>query len=377
MTGMAKTDMNESKPALARAKTESVGRISELDVLRFTAAMAVLIYHFTFRPVIHGVLREDAFGWFSEMTRYGYMGVNLFFMISGFVIIWTSEKRSARDFVISRIARLYPSFWVCVLITAALVICFDHAAVLSLQTVAWNLTMAPGPLGKPFVDGVYWTLFVEAKFYFLIFLLIVTHNMARIEKWLWAWLIVSAVCASRYPPHWLDSLVMYPYGIYFISGAFFYLVRQRGMTVSRGVALAISCGLGALYAIEQRFEFANPSGSESVMPVVGLIVFFHGLFLAIVLRPGLLPNSKIWFWLGCLTYPLYLLHNRIGKLLWSHLPTEFSDWTSLLITTGIVLMMAWLVAAIVERRVCKAFALWLTARADGLAYKFLGTEPSK
>jgi len=43
---------------------------------------------------------------------HGYLGVNLFFMISGFVILWTARDRTPSGFVLSRITRLYPEFWI-------------------------------------------------------------------------------------------------------------------------------------------------------------------------------------------------------------------------------------------------------------------------
>jgi len=90
-----------------------MGRIPELDLLRFVAAAAsVVIYHYTYRPEISGTIDENVFWLLQEISRFGYHSVTLFFMISGFVILWSSEVYSAREFVVERFTRLFPSFWV-------------------------------------------------------------------------------------------------------------------------------------------------------------------------------------------------------------------------------------------------------------------------
>jgi peptidoglycan/LPS O-acetylase OafA/YrhL len=170
-----------------------IGRIPELDLLRFLAAASVVIYHYTYQPVLHGVINDNAFWPLPVASRFGYLGVTLFFMISGFVILWSSQARSSGEFVISRIARLFPSFWICVFVTTFVVSAAGGPESLSPRTVALNMTMVPGRFGVPYVDGVYWTLLVELKFYILIFLILVTGTMKRIEMWLAIWLAVAAV----------------------------------------------------------------------------------------------------------------------------------------------------------------------------------------
>src|SRR5579859_2983882 len=105
-------------------------RIAELDLLRFIAALSVVLYHYG-HPVDLGSL--------AQVTEFGFLVVPLFFMISGFVILWTATKKNAVEFVASRLSRLYPTFWVCVLLTAATLYATDQR-VTAAQVLA-NLTM--------------------------------------------------------------------------------------------------------------------------------------------------------------------------------------------------------------------------------------------
>lgn len=328
-----------------------IGRVAELDLLRFVAASSVMVYHFTYRPRVNGVVLDTAFWPVQAASRFGYLGVTLFFMISGFVILWSSEARSAGEFFVSRIARLFPSFWICVLLTT-LVVNAAGAEVVSLRTVALNLTMVPGVLGAPYVDGVYWTLFVELKFYVIIYAMLLTGAMARVETWLAVWLAASIVCAVGVRIPGLGSIALYPYGPYFISGCLFFLVRSRGVTKFRIGALAIACTLGATYAIKQQPNFMTGTTLASDFVVAASVVAFHIVFGVIALVPSILPASRWWYVLGGLTYPLYLLHNRIGKVIWAQLSTTQPLWVAVAIEATVVMAVSAIIAALVERRAC-------------------------
>ena len=76
---------------------------------------------------------------------------------------------SLNRFVISRITRLYPVYWVSVILTFSLIKLFDFNEYnLSFSDLAFNLTMFQNYFGIKNVDGVYWTLFVENNFYIFI-----------------------------------------------------------------------------------------------------------------------------------------------------------------------------------------------------------------
>jgi len=90
-------------------------RLQILDLLRFCAALGVMVYHLTFVPTF--IAGGALFDGLAEITRFGFLGVDLFFMISGFVILWSADNRTALEFAVSRVARLMPSYWVSMTIT--------------------------------------------------------------------------------------------------------------------------------------------------------------------------------------------------------------------------------------------------------------------
>jgi peptidoglycan/LPS O-acetylase OafA/YrhL len=343
----------------APTRTPIVDRVPELDLLRFIAASAVVVYHLMTAPIIGGRPDLNAFGITQAFVQFGFLGVHLFFMLSGFVILWSSENRSAGQFVLSRIARLYPSFWVCMLLTALVLTVLGNFYAPSLRTVLVNLTMVPTQLGVPAVDGVYWTLWVEMRFYLLVFIVLVTGTMQHVERWIGVWLIACIAAAAGWAPRWLQFIAMAPLAAFFISGCLFYLIRSRGPSVFRIGAVIASCALCALDAVHEQNSFIHgtryPVGTMTTVVIVSAIVAFHLAMFAIALKPSILPASRKWYILGSLTYPLYLLHNMIGKAFGETFDGRMPFVVSLVLRFAIVYGMAAVVAAVIERRGCSAF----------------------
>ncbi|MFD6812242.1 acyltransferase family protein, partial [Streptomyces anthocyanicus] len=88
------------------------GRLYVLDGLRLGAALMVVAFHYT----ALGAEAWDRPAWtvfpeVSRFTSYGYLGVQLFFVISGFVICMSAWGRPLKAFFVSRVIRLYPAYW--------------------------------------------------------------------------------------------------------------------------------------------------------------------------------------------------------------------------------------------------------------------------
>ncbi len=136
------------KPVELHAHTT---RLLQIDALRGLAAIAVVGFHLTTRfAEVYGKGGSPAISF-----PLGYYGVNLFFMISGFVIFMTLERtQRSMDFVVSRFSRLYPAYWASV----ALTFCITHALGLpgreaGLSQAVLNLLMFHSVLGVPSIEG--------------------------------------------------------------------------------------------------------------------------------------------------------------------------------------------------------------------------------
>lgn len=341
-------------------------RLAELDLLRFIAASSVVLFHAAHWPA-RGTL-------FADVATFGFMGVPLFFTISGFVILMSAEDRSAIQFVNSRIARLYPSFWICVLLNCV-VFALLGDGLPPLARIAANLTMQPRMLfDQPYLDPVYWTLAVEMKFYALVLLLIVIHQMRRVEVFLAVWLGVTLTVCVVAVPHWVEALTIPQWASLFCSGCYFYLIRSRGVTPARLVGLGIGVLLSMYWALHYESTYTGSTSRATQLTVLAIVLLINAAFLLVALRKWALPRARVWLWLGCLTYPLYLTHARAGHLVWGALPG--GEWPRFWMALAVVLLASAVLAVFVERRLCGVFSRFLNHSAEQLLGKIgLRREP--
>ena len=325
------------------------GRFYEIDLLRFLAALSVLLFHYTFRGAVGGAFTDVSFPELAGATKYGYLGVNLFFLISGFVILMTASGKSARQFVVSRAARLYPAFWCCVTLTflATLLLGQGRFAVTAGQYLV-NLTMLHEPLHVESVDGVYWSLLVELKFYALVFLLVLFGQVRHVKVYLGAWL-AAALWLSVHHHRALGGLLIPEYAGYFIAGATFFLIAREGNSAYKTVLLVASYLLTARYALGSQPDYLREHGVHfnPWVDVAAVAAFFVLLYLIATGKTRRFGSSR-FVWLGALTYPLYLLHQNLGYMLFNLLGGRVEKHVLLAGVTALILAASWWVHRQIE-----------------------------
>lgn len=322
-------------------------RLQALDLLRFIAALAVVLYHYTAQP-------NPTFPQLAQFTQFGYLGVPLFFMISGFVIAASAERRSPLVFLISRGARLYPAYWIGVLFTTAVMFVLG-ASPPSITDVLVNLTMLNDYMGVKNIDGVYWTLQVELKFYGCIFLLMLCGLFTRYSLWLPVWLAVTLSYLLVGQPSRMGWVINPGYSCYFISGICLYLLWNHKHTAVTNLTLVISSLLCTYQSYLQAAGFMHSSESYEWIIAGILVGIFHGIFLLIALNKFTLPPLNIYTILGGLTYPLYLLHNHAGKLLIDRLGPLLNEPVAIIITTTFMLILSYLLYRFIEPKGARLF----------------------
>jgi peptidoglycan/LPS O-acetylase OafA/YrhL len=252
----------------------------------------------------------------TEVARYGYYGVPLFFMISGFVISMSAHGTTARKFLGARFTRLYPVFWAACSLTFIGVHAFGPQ-MLAVKPTAYlsSMTMlAPFITKQTFVDGVYWTLVVEWQFYFGVAALLVTRQFDRYRDWYFlAWLIVAEALLISQGHRTAVSLSAAEYAPYFVAGSAFYSWYSKTATRLTAANLLAS-GLVSITASASRIlDVIQWNHYQLNLPVVvALTAFFYVLFALLCtgkldrLSHPALPR------LGALTYSLYLVHQNLG-----------------------------------------------------------------
>lgn len=343
-------------------------RFTEIDLLRFLAALAVMLLHYGIRGFAEGDnLSPLHFPVLGPLVKYNYLGVNLFFMISGFVILMTAQGKGLRDFFISRVVRLYPAYWFCCTLTFVVILLFASDQIYtSWPRYLLNLTMLNGFVNIGGIDGVYWTLCVELKFYLLVGVLMACGQLPVIERYLGVWL---AVCAlhTAFPVAAIEYALIPQYGAFFIAGAVFFLVHQQGFSRYR-IALLLGSFMVALMheipmlidrSVWYRLEF-------SVASLVVIISVFYLAFVWIAVRKSSGSRyAPLFVWLGTLSYPLYLLHNKIGMAIFHNLDAYVNRYVLLVGAIMAMLLLSHLVHQQVEKRFSPRLRKFLRERLPG------------
>lgn len=289
-----------------------------LDLLRVIGAIGVVLYHYTARRHSQwGAPPSETFPFLSDVTAYGFLGIQLFFLLSGFVIFFSTEGRTVGQFVSARVSRLYPAYWAAVILASLLlvVIAPQLGRELSLAQILTNLTMLQPVFGVPHVDGVYWTLMIELLFYTMIALLIsVRLTEAKVTWFVVGWPLLGAL-AQTTGNELLVFLLSPAYSSLFAAGMVIYLLHSRGHSLLRWLLLAFNF----IVSIQQFVSTATPARQyrltgNDYSEVIGALVL-TGIFIAVALI--VLTPAKHWGWAwlstaGALTYPLYLVHEYWG-----------------------------------------------------------------
>jgi peptidoglycan/LPS O-acetylase OafA/YrhL len=343
-------------------------RIGYLDGLRGIAILLTAAWHFL-GPIYQMHLPYSrAFEWWPGV-RYGWAGVNLFFLISGYVIFITLERCTGFvDFILRRWVRLFPAMLVATAVIYAARLTIGgampggegHAAdILSGLSLTNPFYFRYFGFEIVSLDGAFWSLYVEAAFYVVIGLLFFRVGWARSIAGLivlYALSLIVPVLVNRYhlgPWARVPALFFYHGGFqnfgWFASGALFLKARvhsDRGlfwMAVAIGVCSACTTML--------------PGGMErnSRLALFGALILFAG-----VQHVGLLQRvleAKWILWLGFVSYPFYLTHSAMGVGLIATIGATAPGLPAILLpilALAIMLFIAWVIAAKAEPPIARA-----------------------
>lgn len=294
-----------------------------IDLLRFAAASIVMLCHYFGEWALVTRLEVGAGAGPSglpgnEWLSSGWVGVEIFFVISGYVIALSATNSTAIDFARRRLLRLWPGALVCASISALVLLTagvpWDHVA----PRYAASATLW---LWESQIDPVYWSLLVECVFYTLVALLLAIGRWNPVKVGLslsiWtlaylAWVVgpghVAAPGITK-----IAEFLLAPYGAFFGMGILFQQFHRDRATVKAWMFLpsflAAPICIGGLNAIDG----GHGSGEALLLFVAGVTVVILSDRFQLAVRSERLRRYAIA--LGLATYPLYLVHAYVGQAL--------------------------------------------------------------
>lgn len=286
-----------------------MNRILELDALRGYAALMVVFFHYTMgKPAA------------KLGFEVGITGVDLFFMISGFVIFMSiTNSKSIKDFILKRVFRLYPAYWFAVSFTAVLIYYKGYEVDGLIPRYLGNLTMFQSYMGLQDIDGPYWTLIVEMLFYILIILIMLTKRtqyVIYVGYSIIGFLLFNELVIQPIDGNFFDNFNWHSYWRFpllghfplFFAGILFYKQKTEGETIPRYIGIAIAY-VTALLICD---NFGRSKDYISTFQIVFMLTLYFIAFVLFVKgKLGFIVNKRSLF-LGRISYSLYLIHQYVG-----------------------------------------------------------------
>lgn len=320
-------------------RTLPESHIYGIDIVRFLCAISVAIFHYSWRSPFGGGI------------PWGWIGVEIFFVISGLVISASARSTTATQFLIGRFLRLYPAAWICVTISVAV-----FALTVFLLRLPFEIYQVIGitvsPRARDIIGSLilfpslriassYWTLVAEIAFYIFIFIFILFDVPDKIRK---AALILTVIgipfCALRLVDasgthiSWIDlgygvkNALLVRHGPYFALGMYIYLITiEKKYNKIDVVALSLAIILSVIEICMRArgiFPLYNMSNfpdltleklsitASSIFCVAIAFLFFTTKFNHLIIIGR--NYQVILRYMGLMTYPFYLLHEATGTV---------------------------------------------------------------
>jgi peptidoglycan/LPS O-acetylase OafA/YrhL len=261
--------------------SSQTNRLPWLDAARGIAALTVLTAH----------ALDYYWRGYAEYIQFGNGAVVLFFLISGYIIPMSIERSTLPRFWLRRLFRLYPLYWISIILYTVLGISETKET----THILANLTMIQPYLGIPHINGVYWSLAVEETFYLMLAVLLV-FNLHRATVPLFLVLAAAGMTLAYLGARWVLDLNLIYLPIC-VAGTLWYRFDQ-GVLKRRSFHVLVLVLI--LYIISLPIGINWLSGW---LVAVGIFAFIH--------RHRHRSWPSVLVWCGIASYSIYLLHPLI------------------------------------------------------------------
>ena len=313
------------------SQAPSTRHMVELDALRFLAALLVCVYHLGYavwadpRSGLHEFAGPSYRFPELQFLSFGWVGVQVFFVISGMVIAASAEAARPAGFLLSRARRLFPAVWICATVSMGLALYFQ----IRTPDVLWgrylnSITLLPS---YPYIEGVYWTLQVEIYFYAAVAAFCYAFGNGNLVRLAHALAVASAaylICEAAGVvslPKRIENTLLLQHGALFALGMYLHAWSRGRLGIHHAAVVAIAMA-GSILSIRAHAQdvlsqsHLEPSTLYAALPYLAWVASLVACIMAVA-RPIRPPRSvaSALRTLGLASYPLYLVHYTLGVVL--------------------------------------------------------------
>jgi len=346
-------------------------RLEVLDSLRGIAALGVVLHHFIINYGIKYGFGNTTFPADWLEISIGRYGVELFFIISGFVISLTLEKgKNVTEFAISRFSRLFPTYWFCLIFTSLVLYFSRNGHVFDFDQFLFNLTMAPQFFWREPVDGSYWTLMYELFFYFIIAIIFGKSGKITTRPLILTFAIFTFISLYNffYPIHIkLQYILLFPHFNLFLAGIIFYKIwkcKKDTVKCSKANYIFLLLLLFTQWLM-CLFDINRVNIYSTILVTIYFLLFYY--FIGNKLTA---LNNKYLVGLGTISYSLYLIHQEVGYVLIGFMfevsnSMFISIFSSVLVCIGLAIIINKYVET-TSNKICKQWLLKLATTKENV-----------
>ncbi|MEO8017814.1 MAG: acyltransferase [Pseudomonadota bacterium] len=335
-------------------------RLEIIDGLRGVAAFSVVLGHLSSRTALAGIM------------GHGYLGVSIFFVLSGFVIAMSVDDRFisasfAGRFAARRAIRLDPPYWAS--IAVALTLTWFAARngfpreIPGAAELFAHLFYLQDILGFESISSVYWTLCYEIQFYLFFLVMMWLRQHTRGFWFLWCAVFVVSLAELAELIDISGNAVFLQYWFSFAMGAMTYWAVRAKIHPAALVAAAAA-------TLSLTFSSHAPWCITTVLTV---IVIYWGVRR----NSAWLSAAPVQF-LGRISYSMYLFHPLVGWTAMSIALKFSSTWIAFLVGVIASIVSAWVAYYLIERPSVRLsrFVSVDRAKASPIAHQQISTKQS-
>lgn len=322
--------------------------LGSIQLLRAFAAWIVVLHHYI--QIFYGFDTKIPIGTF--LANYGSIGVDIFFIISGFVIFNSTQKNypTPFEFAKQRLFRIIPAYWLFTAIVATSIIYFPHILfyakydpVFALQSMLFIPAPNPSGMGLLPLMTVGWTLNYEMAFYTIFFFSLFTPRKALI-------------------PSIVIGIIILQYAIPELGGSFYFYRRPVVYEFLMGIAIAVAYNRGLLNKIPTPLALLTITASIAAILTrggVGHDPVWTGIPCALIVASFIsleryAGTFRAMNRLGDWSYSTYLCHPIITFTV-LHLNKQgyVSESASLILVCTLTLFVSWASYTMVEKPIVR------------------------
>lgn len=351
-----------------------MGKVHFVQDLRAIGSLMVIFNHYirvfwTGQPAVQGLLlmkqAPDNIGaitaatfpfynyfFFNKYIDYGWLGVAIFFLISGFVIPFSLNRQKPKEFLLTRFFRIYPAYWGASMVTLIVLYItgryWGYSATYPFGVIWRQILLLRDVLGSIGFDGISWTLEIEVKFY-LICILLYRYK----DKLLSYFSISVIICFVAYYIQGMHAtgIIKWDYFIpldscfiiyMFIGVVFNFLYRKL---ISNSTAIIYTTALFILSTIAFHYGLmANILGQYLFNYLIAILIFTVGYYYKDKIK-----GNKIFNFLADISYSLYAVHGVTGYAIMEILITRgLNKYCVVVGTVLFVMFIAYIIHAMIE-----------------------------